>query len=94
MDTKIKTKWINALRFGRYKQANSVLMDVHGAFCCLGVLGKIQGLPTGELSCKMTSDLPRGKNAGLPKKSRDLLARMNDEGKTFKEIAAYIARHY
>jgi hypothetical protein len=94
MLTKIKSKWVKALRSGRYKQANSVLLDRDGAYCCLGVLAKIQGVPKEELFCKMTSNLPQGKNAGLRRTSRDLLARMNDEGKTFKEIAAYIARRY
>ena len=94
MNPTIKKKWIRALRSGRYEQANRFLMSPQGGFCCLGVLGKIQGLPDDKLCLQMTSDLPRGKNARLSRAARDRLAGMNDDGKTFEEIAAYIARHY
>lgn len=38
MDAKVKTKWVDALRSGEYKQASGVLRDDNDAFCCLGVL--------------------------------------------------------
>jgi hypothetical protein len=36
----IKTKWVNALRSGKYSQTKSCLKDDKG-FCCLGVLTDI-----------------------------------------------------
>lgn len=103
MDKKIKTKWLKALRGGQYDQAKSALCDSGTAFCCLGVLIDIQGaywdtddygdwtpvLPSGRKSGK--TDLPpHTYSARIPRKMQDTLARMNDEGATFVEIADYI----
>lgn len=37
MNPDVKTKWLEALRSGEYKQARGQLQHKHG-FCCLGVL--------------------------------------------------------
>jgi hypothetical protein len=39
----LKSKWIEALRSGRYKQAQCILYDGHGRYCCLGVLAVLMG---------------------------------------------------
>ncbi len=44
MNKKIKAKWIEALRSGKYKQTKEVLHDGDG-FCCLGVLCEVLGIP-------------------------------------------------
>lgn len=38
MNQEYKTKWINALRSGEYKQGKGALRNTHDKFCCLGVL--------------------------------------------------------
>ncbi len=38
LDARIKKRWINALRSGKYKQAEGALNNGKGGFCCLGVL--------------------------------------------------------
>jgi hypothetical protein len=44
MDKKLKTKWVRALRSGKYKQGRRALCKISGTkrpvkqFCCLGVL--------------------------------------------------------
>jgi hypothetical protein len=38
MKPEVKTKWVEALRSGKYKQAEGVLRDEDGSMCCLGVL--------------------------------------------------------
>lgn len=38
MDTKIKKKWLKALRSGRYEQGQGQLKTPSDKFCCLGVL--------------------------------------------------------
>lgn len=38
MPAKLKKKWVKALRSGEYGQAEGVLCDGKGNFCCLGVL--------------------------------------------------------
>jgi|SRR5882724_1656686 len=44
MDTKLKLKWIRALRSGQYQRGKEALADCDGnKFCCLGVLADIQG---------------------------------------------------
>lgn len=46
MDAELKTKWVEALRSGKYKQGEGYLSRVdNGAekFCCLGVVFDIQG---------------------------------------------------
>ena len=43
MDVKIKEKWLEALRSGKYRQTRGKLKSRNGAFCCLGVLCDIQG---------------------------------------------------
>lgn len=40
MNQDIKTKWVNALRSGEYKQTSMKLCD-GTAYCCLGVLGDL-----------------------------------------------------
>ena len=49
MQTELKTKWIEALRSGEYRQAQGILKDVSGsAYCCLGVLCEISGIGSFE----------------------------------------------
>lgn len=48
MNKELKTKWLKALRSGRYRQGSSYLrMDFPDnrkpEYCCLGVLAQIQG---------------------------------------------------
>lgn len=42
MDKEIKSKWLKALRSGRYKQTQTMLKDDIG-YCCLGVLCTVVG---------------------------------------------------
>lgn len=41
MDSAVKTKWLEALRSGEYKQARYMLRSCSGGFCCLGVLSDL-----------------------------------------------------
>lgn len=95
MDKTLKTKWIKALESGRYEQTQDALYD-GGGYCCLGVLRKVMHpksqkawiTPDGtvmEYLCK-----EHQQEAGLTKRIQDRLSTMNDNGKTFKEIAAWI----
>lgn len=99
MNAKLKRKWIKALRSGEYKQAECMLLDQHGAMCCLGVLADIQGVDWSAIPTKLTSNLPRGFNGGLKRNQRQLLAHKNDGSgnedhrHTFAEIADYIDKH-
>lgn len=107
MDTEIKKQWVKALRSGRYRQARETLVNKSGtAFCCLGVLAKIQGCSVAAIREQQNSSdaitLPTGFNARLPVATRQRLADMNDgmsnstgekfPPKSFKEIADYIEK--
>lgn len=41
MNPKVKQKWVEALRSGKYKQTRGVLRRRGGSYCCLGVLCEI-----------------------------------------------------
>jgi hypothetical protein len=105
MNPEIKTKWLEALRSGRYAQTQALLRDTKG-YCCLGVLCDIvdpdewaqvedcvedppvdcflhhgsKTMPDDFVLCGV--DL-RGVDA-------DTLANLNDNGKSFAEIADFI----
>lgn len=49
MDVEAKTKWLEALRSGKYTQGKSGLHNIpNDTFCCLGVLCDVQGVYRGE----------------------------------------------
>ena len=79
MDRKLKAKWVVALRSGEYKQARGMLKS-DDAYCCLGVLSKQLGLLE-EDGYALGSDYYLRTVFYLD------LARMNDNGYTFQQIA-------
>ena len=92
MERESKKKWIKALESGRYKQTKENL-ELDGHYCCLGVLCKTMriDLQTAKSSFdyEMLSESVLEK-VGLTEAEQNKLARMNDEGKSFREIAVYI----
>jgi hypothetical protein len=92
MVTSWKEKWITALRSGQYNQTEGHLKNTAG-YCCLGVLREIMD----------PSDFSESKDGGLlsPKqlakcnldyRMQNQLAKLNDNGSTFAEIADYIEK--
>lgn len=48
---RLKTKWVKALRSGKYKQATGALYNPdQGGHCCFGVLGNLIGKTDEEMS--------------------------------------------
>lgn len=99
---KIKKKdrklWLKALEGGKYKQTNGILKDEKG-YCCLGVFGAIKEIPDYELRGKRLpyhlsdENLKKYPKCLISKGDKSFgmkLANMNDNGKSFKEIAKYI----
>jgi hypothetical protein len=87
MDAELKAKWVKALRSGEYKQAYRSLKEGDG-YCCLGVLCAIQGI---EVATLPQTDVPEPSNiGGLDLLQGRKLAKKNDDGATFSEIADYI----
>lgn len=100
-----RNKWLKALESGRYRQTTGELL-CNGKYCCLGVAGKVLRIHDNDLQghC-MPADLdlknikkyptaivrkPEENDSIENSEFASSLASMNDDGKTFKEIAAYI----
>ena len=89
-------KWIAALRSGKYKQAKERLYDPEtGGFCCLGVYCQVISK---DLKAYLAEE-PEGPTEAYRKFDHliggDLKMKviaMNDEGKTFAEIADVLER--
>lgn len=107
LNREFKTKWVKALRSGRYKQTHGVLVDSVGRRCCLGVgcavlgLRKTRGGAYRDDSVRGTSSFngmtfptPRQLKAmGLSRVTARRLGELNDnDGLSFSEIADYIER--
>lgn len=100
MPQEIKTKWIEALRSGEYKQGKKSLKNENGAYCCLGVLQMcVQGEVTME-SEGVPADMPSRSfyktldpefdtKTSVPGLAFELAER-NDEGYTFEYLADII----
>lgn len=93
-----KRRWVEALRSGKYEQGKSNLFK-NDKFCCLGVACVVAGIET--ITIKNWSLIPilDDNFDSVPTILRDshdidnvsmILARMNDSGASFSEIAAYI----
>lgn len=98
MNKQLKTKWLKALRSGKYKQISRSLHTAEG-FCCLGVLCDIQGAKwtLNENSVADNYVVEGTDSEGMPHtmyageiNNPHALSGMNDAGKSFAEIADYI----
>lgn len=108
MNPEIKTKWLEALRSGKYKQGKNFLR-IEDRFCCLGVLCDIidptKWSDSGHRNnvtyegCQTMPTRDFLQAVGIPKypvmdgqleSCAGAFAEMNDNGKTFEEIAAAI----
>lgn len=105
MNAELKAKWLEALRSGKYKQGKGALRSAQNEFCCLGVLCDIVAsdrwrtyaiIPAfTDLKNKTyygapPSDLYPEYNVEVDAPHAGTLISMNDNGKSFKEIAEYI----
>ena len=101
MDKELKKKWVDALRSGDYKQGRGHLRSARDAYCCLGVLAEISGMPNEVGDDGYYKYGTNGCNSGLFGRADQLrlgvasvvgyLVSMNDEANaTFPEIADYI----
>lgn len=105
MNPEVKQQWLRDLRSGQYQQGQKALRENTVPFrhCCLGVLADkcpigswySEGFPYDyyRVGTHEDSDYLTGQVliwAGLSDSEQKRLARMNDEGCTFAEIADYI----
>jgi hypothetical protein len=97
MNKKVKTKWLEALRSGKYKQGKARLKR-EGKYCCLGVLCDISNLRTwvsvedGDLyaGCSMLAHYEVSAWAELPEAQQYILASINDSSIDYTDSIKYI----
>lgn len=102
LDPAFKSKWCEALRSGEYKQGKQWLRPTDDSFCCLGVAADlVHGRDAWfyDVYHVWTMDgadvhAPQSLyEAGLTAENANHLARMNDDGASFSEIADYIEKN-
>lgn len=109
MDQKIAERWVAALRSGKYKQGFGRLRSKN-RFCCLGVLCNLHAQAHPEIASKeLRAGIYLHSAYYLPKAVRDWaethsdrgllpgqpsLAKLNDVGISFDEIAKVISKHW
>ena len=104
MNREIGTKWVSALRSGKYKQGKCALHNAD-SFCCLGVLCEVMGVeqidiggPAVAYGHESNVTMPGATvlwRAGLSMDQARRLAHFNDNrGRSFHEIADYIEREH
>lgn len=105
LSKQLKEDWIKALRSGEYQQGTGFLCQLKNGketYCCLGVLADIEYDGFWEAESKVES---AGSNWKIEMSSTHYgahligdhdvseLINMNDEGKTFEEIASWIEKY-
>lgn len=104
MNAEIKTKWLTALRSGKYEQTKGTLHVQGNGYCCLGVLCDVVDssrwnpeAPGRYVSWSYGGDTRQGfppyallNEIGLEQALASRLADRNDKGATFKDIAQMI----
>jgi hypothetical protein len=100
--------WVAELRSGTYSQGSGYLKHMNDfseddtvSFCCLGVLRElVPELETDEEETMLHREVEdeEGNDLtfvyGLPRPLQDYLANINDEGKSFADIAAQIEKGF
>jgi hypothetical protein len=98
MDQEIKSKWMAALRSGKYRQGYNRLIYCN-YFCCLGVLADIVDPTASKVPTRLDKlkhrkeEILRPGRAGIKVSVQRKLAEMNDSAVPFSGIADYIEQH-
>lgn len=93
-----KKKWVEALRSGKYKKVTGDLYD-EGAYCVLGVAGKIAGYKDEQLQsesdlCWADDRVPALLRDGESDIVNDLIVKNDGNGYwSFKRLANYIEKN-
>ena len=99
--TELQEQWLKALESGEFKQTDATLQEVddegNDRYCCLGVACRIAGVK-GKLEGGSLAKYPEVMDVfgfyndlgGARAYINMSLATLNDEGKTFKQIAEIV----
>lgn len=93
------TKWVEALRSGKYRQGKGRLKN-NDSYCCLGVACEISGATERQINHyayipkRSTVNVPTLLKSGCGVKGLICtISTMNDSGNTFLEIADWIEQN-
>lgn len=96
---KFKARWLEALRSGKYEQTIGTL-HYKSRYCCLGVACKIQGYSDDLIDNACLPFQIKDEIRKVPKllktpgnRSVAKVADMNDDGKSFEQIADWIEQN-
>jgi hypothetical protein len=95
VDKKMRSKWLRALRSGKYKQGRNALLNKQDGYCCLGVLASVCGVPKQRLleHSASTGGMHMPELDVLGCDTTNTLIEMNDSGKRFTTIANWIEKN-
>lgn len=96
LDPEFKVELLTALRSGEYRQGKVFLYNRHhDTYCVMGVAGIILGLDKETISgrCSYSEALGYPKEMSIEETLMDVPMSMNDDGKSFEEIADYIEKN-
>jgi hypothetical protein len=96
MVASVKRRWIKALRSGEFKQGRRRLLrrrQDKEYYCCLGVLARVCGLDPREVGHRQMLNDSTRELVGLSRLEHSHLSNMNDNGRSFSEIAVYIEKN-
>jgi hypothetical protein len=102
MKSALKSKWVAALRSGKYKQTKQTLKreeaDGSASFCCLGVLCEISPAVRERVTSSEILGASALAYAGFSSDQEDILMELNDGGslrkrRTFRGIATWIEKN-
>ena len=81
-----KNVWIEALRSGDYEQGRGLYKDNDGCYCAVGILNEILsgGNPYSRAGTDVIDSMPQRHSVW------NVITKMNDDGKSFNEIADWI----
>ena len=95
LEPELKAAWLKALREGKYQQARQRLRCGNG-FCCLGVLCDLLYPAAWDQDELVLVGVRYDKFAPvalLPKQLQRALAKMNDSGMSFEQIADWLEEY-
>jgi hypothetical protein len=99
MKKDIASKWVKALRSGKFKQGRVLLKNRNKEYCCLGVLCEIMNFKCDPDDCilplQLKDDLNMYSQCGHFRDGKFLpLAPLNDSGYSFDKIADIIEENW
>jgi len=101
-----KTKWVKALRSGKYKKGTGFLYlpwtfgngKIDDRYCALGVAGIVCGVPKNKMNLHINLNEYMGKKYNIPKEIinddfQHIIATKSDDRYSFNKLANWIEKN-